>query len=110
VLTEGVRAAAEGVEAGGSRLGRREEDTELEERCWRVRWGTGCVEGVVSSVALLAEGSWYAAFVELEDMDVVLATDEECALNTDSSRVNLFTCTLNQRTVHPMGEKGKNSQ
>lgn len=34
--------------------------------------------------------AWWSC-VDEEEIDVVLATDEECALSTDSSRVSLFT-------------------
>ena len=55
-----------------------------------MRSGTGCVcEAGSSPVAVVV--SWYCALVELEDMDVVLATEELCALRAESSRVNLLT-------------------
>jgi hypothetical protein len=91
VLTDGVRVAAEGVLAVSSMvpetLGWRCE-AEREEllRC-RVRRGTGACESLGSA------GSWYPALeVEVEDMDVVLATEELCARRADSSRVSLLTC------------------
>lgn len=66
-------------------------EAELELR-GRVRMGTGCVCDVVASTAPAATWSWYCGFVELEDMDAVLATEELCARRAVSSRVSLLTC------------------
>jgi hypothetical protein len=88
----GVLAAAEGVEASiPTRLACRCE-TELELLC-RVELLRLCA-GWLGPVSVGSEGSRIegCGFVELEDILVVLATEEEWARRADSSRVRRFTC------------------
>lgn len=93
-LALGVRAAADGVEAVGSmavRLGGRcDADTELELRCLLLLWAGWL--GPASEERSRRPAVW--GLVELEEMLVVLATEELWARRAESSRVRRLTLVL----------------